>query len=343
MNLTKTFAKSIVATAVMSVSMAASAAVLTSIKPLGFIASSIADGVTSTDVLVPKGASPHDYSLKPSDVQKIKSAELILWIGEDVDMFLDTSVLRDVDRKKVITITEMSEISDDMLHKGEHHHHHDGDDDDHDHAHKHNHDDDHDHDHAHKHDHDDDHADKHDHGHEHHNHQGLSTNWHVWYSPDIAELVAKKVAVRLSEIYPEKKTLIEKNLAEFNRTLDDVDDKIEKQLKPVEKKGFYVFHDAYTYFNEEYDLNQVGYFTINPLVAPGAKTLAKIKHEIKEHKVQCLFAEPQFTPKVIEGLKKATGVKVGTLDPMGDAVKLGKNSYANFLQYTADSYLKCLK
>lgn len=74
-----------------------------------------------------------------------------------------------------------------------------------------------------------------------------------------------------------------------------------------------------------------------------AKTLAKIKEEITEHKVNCLFAEPQFTPKVIESLGKATGVNVGRLDPMGDKVKLGKNSYANFLQYTADSYFSCLK
>ena len=114
-------------------------------------------------------------------------------------------------------------------------------------------------------------------------------------------------------------------------------------MKPVENKGFYVFHDAYTYFNKAYDLKQLGYFTINPLVAPGVKTLAKIKKEINEHKVQCLFAEPQFTPKVIKKLSAATGVKVGVLDPMGDKIALGKGSYAKFLQDMANSYLSCLK
>ncbi|WP_040976620.1 zinc ABC transporter substrate-binding protein ZnuA [Necropsobacter massiliensis] len=318
-----TFKKAAVAAAIMSFSAVASATVLTSIKPLGFIASSIADGVTDTEVLVPMGASPHDYSLKPSDLQKIKSAELIVWVGEDVDLFLDTSVLRDIDRKNVLTITEISEISDDMLHKGEHHHH------------------GHDHDHANGHEHEHK-TDSHTAGHA-HQHDNLSTNWHVWYSPEISAIVAKKIAQRLSERYPEKRSVIEQNLAEFDRTLTAQSEKIKQQLAPVHDKGFYVFHDAYTYFNAAYDLKQIGAFTINPLVAPGAKTIAAIKHEIEEHKVSCLFAEPQFTPKVIDTLHKGTGVKVGRLDPMGDAVKLGKNSYANFLQYTADSYFDCLK
>ena len=84
--------KTAIATAILSFSAVASATIVTSVKPLGFIASSIADGITDTEVLVPAGASPHDYSLKPSDVQKLKSAEMVVWIGEDVDAFLDKSI-----------------------------------------------------------------------------------------------------------------------------------------------------------------------------------------------------------------------------------------------------------
>ena len=155
-------------------------------------------------------------------------------------------------------------------------------------------------------------------------------------------MVAQKLADRLSEQYPDKKELIAQNLANFDRTLTVQSDKIKNQLAKFNNKGFYVFHDAYGYFNDAYGLKQTGYFTINPLVAPGAKTLATIKEEIAEHKVSCLFAEPQFTPKVIETLSKGTGVHVGRLDPMGDKVALGKNAYADFLQFTADSYAECL-
>ncbi|MDY4281448.1 MAG: zinc ABC transporter substrate-binding protein ZnuA, partial [[Pasteurella] mairii] len=184
----------------------------------------------------------------------------------------------------------------------------------------------------------------HDHDHDHHDaHGALETNWHVWYSPKISQIAANHLADKLAQLYPNKKDVIAKNLAEFNRTLAEQNDKINQQLAPVRDKGFYVFHDGYTYFNAAYKLNQKGAFTINPLVAPGAKKLTKIKQEIDEHQVQCLFAEPQFTPKVVESLSKGTGVKVGMLDPMGGPVDLGKNSYAKFLQFTADSYYNCLK
>ena len=335
-----------IAAAILSFSAAASATIVTSVKPLGFIASSIANGITDTEVLVPAGASPHDYSLKPSDVQKLKSAEMLIWIGEDVDAFLDKSI-DDLDYKKVLTIKDIAAIEL-FLVKGKHHHHHHGEGDaheGHDHAHKgHEHKG---HEHAHEgHDHKHEHKHEHGHeGHEHHHdheHEDLGVNWHVWYSPDISKAVAQRIAAKLLKQYPEKKDLIEKNVAEFNRTLDEQNAKIKTQLEGVKDKGFYVFHDAYGYFNNAYGLKQTGYFTINPLVAPGAKTLAKIKEEIAEHKVTCLFAEPQFTPKVIESLSKGTKVNVGRLDPMGDAVKLGANSYAAFLQFTADSYAQCL-
>lgn len=310
---------SAISTALLALPMFANAEVLASVKPLGFIASSIADGVTDTQVLVPAGASPHDYSLKLSDIQKVKAADLVLWVGEDIDSFLDKPVSQ-IDRKKVITIADLADVEP-LLTKAHHEHFHEESE----HAHKHEHK--HEHEHEHHHDHDD---------------EGLTTNWHVWYSPAISQIVAQKVADKLTEQFPDKKALIAQNLANFNRTLAEQSDKIKAQLAPFADKGFFVFHDAYSYFNDAYGLKQSGYFTINPLVAPGAKTIAHIKEEIEEHRVNCLFAEPQFTPKVIESLAQSTKVNVGKLDPIGDSVALGAGSYANFLQATAESYAQCL-
>lgn len=310
------FKKTVLASVIGAFSCVAQANILTSIKPLGLIASSIADGVTETEIIVPPGASPHDYSLKPSDVKKVKSADVVLWIGEDLDGFLAKNI-DSIDSNKMIEIARLAEIKS-RLGKSEHHYEHD----------------------------DEKHAD-YNHGHDHRahdkdKHDKLSINWHVWYSPEISKVVARKLADKLSEQYPDKKALVAQNLENFNRTLAQQSEKISTQLAPFANKGFYVFHDAYGYFNDAYGLKQTGYFTINPLVAPGAQTLATIKEEIKEHKVSCLFAEPQFTPRVIESLSKGTGVHIGHLDPMGDKVALGKNAYADFLQFTADSYAECL-
>lgn len=297
--------KTLISTAILASSYA-QADILVSVKPIGFIASSIADGIVNTDVLVPMGASPHDYSLKPQDIQKIKNADLLIWIGEDVDSFINKTS-QNIEKSKQLRIADL-EIIKPLLTQGEHHHH--------------------DHDGNHHHDKDD--------------HDELETNWHIWYSPAISKVIAQQIADKLTAQYPAKKDLIQQNLAQFNQGLNSQSEQIKTQLSPFHHQGFYVFHDAYSYFNDAYGLNQTGAFTINPLVAPGAKTIAHIKEEIEEHKVSCLFAEPQFTPKVIETLQQKTGVKVGQLDPMGDKVNLGKNSYANFLQYTADSYKACL-
>ena len=155
---------SAISTALLALPMMANADVLASVKPLGFITSSIANGVTDTQVLVPAGASPHDYSLKLSDVQKVKSADLVLWVGEDIDAFLEKPISQ-IDSKKVINISDIPEIKP-LLSKVHHEHYHEGDE----------------HEHSHSHDHKHDH--KHEHGHEHHHHDvdenGLSVNWHLW-------------------------------------------------------------------------------------------------------------------------------------------------------------------
>ncbi|TDQ59728.1 zinc transport system substrate-binding protein [Mesocricetibacter intestinalis] len=327
----KSVHKSAIAVAISLASYTASADIVTSVKPLGFIASSIAEGVTETQVLVPPGASPHDTYLKPSDVLLLKKADLAIWIGEDVDANFSKIINEYLGADKKLQLSELEEIED-LLIEGE---------EGHDHSHSHNHhsdsheeeDAEHSHNHAHK-------QEGHSHAHDHHH--DSSVNWHIWYSPQISHIVAQEIAERLTHIYPDKKQRIAKNLAQFEQSLATQSEKIKVQLAPYKDRGFYVFHDAYGYFNTAYGLNQTGYFTINPLVAPGAKTLAKIKQEIQQHKVSCLFAEPQFTPKVIESLSQSTGVKVGRLDPIGDNVQLGKDSYAAFLQATADSYAQCL-
>ena len=302
---------------------AANADVLTSLRPLGFIAAGIADGVTNTDVLVPVGASPHDYSLKLSDVQKLRQADLVVWIGEDVDSFLARNVAK-LPPQNVVTIADLAGVKP-LLLAGEAHHHHHHDDADHDHHHdelEHHHD---------------------DANHNHHTMDEKVINWHLWLSPQISEQIADVIAVKLESKYPAQKAKILANLASFKQNLAKTNAEIAEQLAPYSKKGFVVYHDAYDYFNQAYHLNQQGSFTINPIVAPGVRTLAKVKQMIAHKNVQCLFTEPEFTPDVVQILHKETGVNVGSLDPLGSKITLSKTAYMQFLQHLATNYAQCLK
>lgn len=314
------FKRTLIGLAVLGASVA-QADVLTSIKPLGFIAGAITEGVTETKVLLPVTASPHDYSLKPSDVSQLQSAQLVVWVGDGLEGFLEKSIEK-LPKEKVLTLEEVEAIDDivDKARKKE------DKDDDHDHKHKH----------EHKHDH------KHaGHNHDHHGHSH-DEDWHIWLSSEASELAAEQIAARLSEQMPEQKAKIAENLAKFKANLTAKKAEIAKQLEPVKAKGYYTFHDAYGYFEREYGLSSLGSFTINPTVAPGAKTIASIKKNITKHNAQCLFAEPQFTPKVIETLAKETKVNVGQLDPLGAKIQLSATAYPEFLQALADEFSQCL-
>lgn len=102
----------------------AQAAVLTSIRPLGFIASAIADGVTTTEVLLPDGASPHDYALKPSDIKRLREADLVVWVGPEMEAFL-TKPVQQLENNKNLMLTGLPAVHS-LLMAGD-------DDDDHDH------------------------------------------------------------------------------------------------------------------------------------------------------------------------------------------------------------------
>ncbi len=293
----------------------ADAAVVASLKPLGFIASAIADGVTETQVLLPDGASEHDYSLRPSDAKRLQNADLVVWIGPEMEAFMDKSSQSITDNKKV-TIAQLDGVKP-LLMKG-------ADDDDHDAA------DGDDHDHA--------HGEK---GDAHHHHGEY--NMHLWLSPEIARLSAVAIHDKLVELMPQSRARLDANLKDFEANLAATDKQVANELAPVKGKGYFVFHDAYGYYEKHYGLTPLGHFTVNPEIQPGAQRLHQIRTQLVEQKATCVFAEPQFRPAVVESVARGTSVRMGTLDPLGTNIKLSKESYPAFLTQLATQYASCLK
>ena len=252
------------------------AAVVASLKPLGFIASAIADGVTETQVLLPDGASEHDYSLRPSDVKRLQNADLVVWIGPEDE----------------------------------------GDEHDHDHA----------------------HGEK---GDDHHHHGEY--NMHLWLSPEIARLTAVAIHDKLVELMPQSRIKLDANLKDFEAQLAATDKQVGNELAPLKGTGYFVFHDAYGYYEKHYGLTPLGHFTVNPEIQPGAQRLHEIRTQLVEQKATCVFAEPQFRPAVVEAVARGTSVRMGTLDPLGTNIQLSKASYSQFLSQLANQYASCLK
>lgn len=294
-----------------SAALPAHADIVASIKPVGFIASAIADGVTPVEVLLPDGASEHDYALRPSDVKHLQNADLVVWVGPEMEAFMTKSAAS-LPEKKNLEIVQISGVKPLLLRGGE--------DDDH-------------------HDHDDA---EHDHDEAHHHHHG-EFNMHLWMSPEIAKKTAVAIHGKLLELMPQDKAKLDANLQHFEAELADTDKRIISQLAPVKDKGYFVFHDAYTYFEKHYGLSPTGHFTVNPEIQPGAQRLHQIRTQLVEKKAVCVFAEPQFRPAVIDAVARGTQVRKGTLDPLGTDISLGKDSYVKFLSQLSSQYETCLK
>ncbi|EHD21835.1 MULTISPECIES: zinc ABC transporter substrate-binding protein ZnuA [Brenneria] len=310
---------------------AASAAVVASIRPLGFIASAITDGITPTEVLLPNGASPHDYALRPTDVQRLQSAELIIWVGPEMEAFLGKPLSQIAPARK-ITLAELPALKTQLV-KESGHRHEEGDD----------------HDDSHHHHDGESHAAEHHHtaeaAHEEESegHHHGEYNMHIWLSPEMAKQAAIAIHEKLLELMPQNKDKLDANLLYFTDKIAQTDEKIANMLAPVRDKGYFVFHDAYGYFEQRYGLSPLGHFTVNPAIQPGAQRLHQIRTQLVEHKAVCVFAEPQFRPAVINAVAKGTDVRSGVLDPLGSDIALGKDSYVNFLSQLSGQYLSCLR
>ena len=294
-----------------SATQAANAAVVASLKPLGFIASAIAGGVTDTEVLLPDGASEHDYSLRPSDVKRLQGADLVVWIGPEMEAFMEKSV-KNIPNAKQVTIAQLNDVKP-LLMKG-------ADDDDDDHGHN------------------DAGSEKSD---EHHHHGDY--NMHLWLSPEIARASAVAIHGKLVELMPQSRAKLDANLKDFEAQLASTETQVGNELAPLKGKGYFVFHDAYGYFEKQFGLTPLGHFTVNPEIQPGAQRLHEIRTQLVEQKATCVFAEPQFRPAVVEAVARGTSVRMGTLDPLGTNIKLGKTSYSAFLNQLANQYASCLK
>ncbi|MBL0621360.1 zinc ABC transporter substrate-binding protein ZnuA [Aeromonas veronii] len=302
-------------TALLAVSLPVRAIeVLTTIKPLGFIAAAITDGVSEPKVLLPTGASPHDFSLRPSDIRSINSADLVVWVGPELEGFMAKPL---ANHPHALALTQVEGMP--LFNYATQDSHDSHDHDDHDHA-------------AHEHG-------DHDEGHEGHHHEGVDP--HIWLGPTQAKMIAKAIASELGKLDPANQARYGANLAAFDAKVDAKDKVIAGQMKAVNEKGYFVFHEAYGYWERHYGMSSKGHFTVSPERRPGAKTLVDIRKALEEKQASCIYAEPQFSPAVIESVARNTGAKVLLLDEVGEQVPLGPDGYPQFMQQLADAFTQC--
>jgi zinc transport system substrate-binding protein len=302
--------------------------VIASIKPLHSLVSYVMDGVGTPGILVDGSSSPHTFQLKPSHATMLQEADIVFWIGEDLESFLETPLESIAANSRHITLMESDEIE--LLKFREKNIF--GGHDDHD-----DHGDEHD-EHADEHgDEHDEHADEHDDHHDGHAHG--EHDIHFWLDPEIAKTIVKIVTRELSEIDPSNASTYESN---STKAINEIDQLISDTKSKINSNASYVvFHDAYQYFEKRFGVEVVGALTVNPEVLPGAKQLSEIREVIEHENINCLFSEPQFNPSIAETIAKDTGVKAAVIDPLGAELNPGKDLYFDLIGNIASSFESC--
>ena len=310
--------------------------VVTSIKPIHSLASYLMDGVAKPDLIVDGYASPHGFPMKPSHAKMLQNADIVFWVGEDLENFLEKpldSIAAKAEKIELMEIKGLVKLK--FRERNIFDDHDDHGHDDHGHKKKDDHDD-HDHDdHAKKKDGHDDHDD-HD-GHEGHHHGEFDP--HIWLDPINAKVILFEMSKHLIENDPTNESAYRANLSKAYKDIDKLTSDVTAELN--ESTASIVFHDAYQYFEERFKVNILGAFTVNTDVLPGAEQLAEIREVIEHDKVACVFSEPQFNPNIIKAVAKDMNIKTGVVDPLGATLDPSKDLYFKLIRNMSASFKGC--
>ena len=310
--------------------------VVASIKPIHSLVSYVMDGVGKPSIIVDGSNSPHNFNLKPSNAKAIENADIIFWVGEDIESFLEKPLKSISKKAKVIEMMDIKGIKKLKFRERNIFEEHEGHDD-HGHEKKEKHDD---HGHGKKEKHDDHgHGKKEKHDDHGHGHAHGEYDPHIWLDPHNAEVMVEEIAKQLAAIDPQNAATYKKN---SNNAIEDIE-KLIKDTKKEMKKGisYIVFHDAYQYFEKEFNVSALGALTLNTDVAPGAKQISEIREIIEHDNVKCLFSEPQFNPDIIKAVAKDMNIKTGVVDPLGATLDPGKDLYFNLIRNMSASFKGC--
>jgi len=328
------------------------------IAPVHSLVARVMEGVGTPDLIVQPGASPHEYSLRPSEAAALQDADIVIWLGEDMTPWMAGAVETLAGDAAVTTLLEAEGtiklgFRESALFEAHDHgdaaHAHDDHGTDHDHE-DHGHSEDHEHDHEHEHDHDHDHDHEH-HGHEDdhahgehggHDHAHGAHDPHAWLSPENAATWLNLIAAQLSAADPANAGTYFANAAAARADLDALSAEIAGILEPVRGGRFIVFHDAYQYFEDAFDFPASGAITLSDATDPSPARIAEIQARVAEEGIDCVLSEPQFDPGIVATVMDGTAAGTAVLDPLGSDLAPGPELYPQMMRNLATSLAACL-
>ncbi len=288
--------------------------VLASISPIASLAAMVMRGVGEPSLLLPPGASPHVFSMRPSDARALAAADVVFWVGEALESFLEEPLKTLAHEGAAVELMESEGLvlhptrSGGVWESG-----------------------------------DDGHGHSHGHGNSHgggHAHEAVDA--HIWLDPRNAVVLVRRMAEELASRDPERADVYRANALSAAAEIQTLDTELATTLGAVGDQPYVVFHDAYQYLEQRYSLFPIGSVTIGPERTAGAQRVQQLREAVVSRGATCVFREPGFSPRLLDSLAADKSVKVGVLDPEGIDVTPGPDGYSRLMRNLAAALTGCL-
>lgn len=285
--------------------------VITDIAPVHSLVAQVMGDLGKADLLVSGNASPHGFSLRPSQAADLEQADIVFWVGEELTPWLHPMLER----------LAPNAVQKELLHsagtKGLEFR--DGDNFE-------------------KHDHDHGHEDEH--AHDEHGEDG-EVDPHAWLDPENAKAWINTIAQQISALDPENESTYRQNAKAAAENLTGLITEIKATLAPVKDKNFIVFHDAYHYFEARFDHEAIAAISLGDASKPGPARVEKIQDIVRTSNVSCAFSEPQFSEGLVLTVLEGTDANIAVLDPIGATITPGPEFYDTLLRNMAQAIADC--
>lgn len=299
--------------------------VATDILPVHSLVSRVMSGLGMPGIVIQPGASPHEYALRPSDASTLQNADLVFWVGPDLTPTLGDTIKTIVPDALVTALIDAEGTIALETREGalfEEHDHHDAEHEGEGHE---------------------DQGEHKEHADEHGDHEGHNYDAHAWLSPQNAATWLNIIAGQLSAADPENAGTYFANAAAGRSELQALTAEVNTMLEPVRGGRFIVFHDAYQYFESDFDFTASGAISISDASDPSPARIGDIRERIATEGIDCVLTEPQFNAGLVAAVLDGSQAKTGTLDPLGSGFEPGPTLYPQMIRKLATALTSCLQ
>tara|TARA_B110000858_G_scaffold198524_1_gene266196 strand:+ start:3004 stop:3864 length:861 start_codon:yes stop_codon:yes gene_type:complete len=165
---------------------------------------------------------------------------------------------------------------------------------------------------------------------------------HLWLDTSNAIRIATAIAERVAEIDPANALSYRENLESFASGIASSNAQISAsfQLRPM--SSYAVYHNAYQYFEQQFDLQHDMVILQDPEVQPGIREIVDLRKQVTEQQISCLILEPDSSADLVSTVLNGHKLKSIAVDLLGSNEIANENSYSEFIANLADDFYQCL-